>query len=159
MYTSYLTTKPKSNPLPAKCYYRNTGIFLYRAFLHWLASTQDGGGVTVKHSGWVDCPLLIASFRQWLHNGELLIEELFNYGSLQIQSGFFQYNGMQFRNIVFCEGYRAAANPFFNDTLIPCKGDIISIAARDTCTRGIIKKNAFYMLPAEEGIKKGWCHV
>lgn len=120
-----------------------------------LAGINTGpGGITIKHSGRVDCPLLIASFRQWLHNNELLIAEFFNYGVLQIHSGFFQYNELQFRNIIFCEGYRAAANPFFNEPIIPCKGDIISIADGGTFTSGIIKKNACYMLPAEDGIKK-----
>ena len=116
--------------------------------------TDDRDGITIKHSGWVDCPLLIASFRQWLHDGELLIAELFDYASLQINSGFLQYNGMQFRNIVFCEGYRAGLNPFFNEPIIPCKGDILCIAVNGRAASGIIKKNAFYMLPAEDGIRK-----
>jgi glycine/D-amino acid oxidase-like deaminating enzyme len=120
-----------------------------------LAGINNGvGGITIKHSGWVDCPLFIAGFRQWLHNGELLTAEHFDYSSLQMNRGFLQYDGMQFRNIVFCEGYRAADNPFFNEPIIPCKGDIISIAAGGNTTSGIIKKNAFYMLPAEDGIRK-----
>jgi glycine oxidase len=112
------------------------------------------GGIIIKYSGWVDCPLFIASFRQWLHNSELLIAELLDYSSLQINSAFFQYNGLQFQNIVFCEGFRAVGNPFFNEPMIPCKGDIISIAAGGNNTSGIIKKNAFYMLPAMDGMSK-----
>jgi glycine/D-amino acid oxidase-like deaminating enzyme len=127
-------------------------------FMPWVP-TMNGinnrlGGITIKHSGWVDCPLFIASFREWLHNGELLIVELFNYEFLQIKSGYFQYDGLQFQNIIFCEGYRAATNPFFNEPIIPCKGDIISIAAGGNTTSGIIKKNAFYLLPAIDGMSK-----
>lgn len=112
------------------------------------------GGIAIKHSGWVDCPLLINSFRQWLLSNQLLVDELFDYGALQTGPGTLRYNGMQFNNIVFCEGYRAAANPFFNVPLIPCKGDIISIAAKNTGTNVIIKKNAFYMLPGAGGIRR-----
>ncbi len=127
-------------------------------FIPELASTNGINnmqiGVTIKHSGWVDCPVFINSFRRWLGNNKLLIPELFDYTSLQINSDSFQYNGMQFRNIVFCEGYRAAANPFFNENIIPCKGDIISIATGGATITSIIKKNAFYMLPAGDGLKK-----
>ena len=111
-------------------------------------------GIVIKHSGWVDCPLFIECFRQWLHDSKLLIAALFDYAILKLTDQFFQYNDMQFRNIVFCEGYRVTANPFFDKNVIPCKGDIISIAVDDNSTNGIIKKNAFYMLPAKNGTRK-----
>jgi glycine oxidase len=115
----------------------------------------ENGAVVVRHSGWVDCQLLIDSFRQWLESNALLLDEQFNYSALQIENEFFHYKNLQFEKIIFCEGYRAADNPFFTaQNIIPCKGDIISIHKENIDTTSIIKRNNFYMLPAGNQVLK-----
>lgn len=100
-------------------------------------------------SGWVDCALLTKSYREWLLEKQCLREASFQYGSLKKTAAGFCYEDFQFTNLVFCEGYRAAANPFFNEeAIVPCKGDIIDIHCTGLDTLNILKKNGYYLLPS-----------
>ena len=123
---------------------------------HPLPGLKDeAGAIAINHSGWVDCPLFIHSFRQWLEAEEMLLNEPFDYPALQIKNDLFYYKDLQFKQLVFCEGYRAAVNPFFTEqNIIPCKGDIIGIITDGVSVSSIIKKDNFYMLPAGNQVLK-----
>jgi glycine oxidase len=107
---------------------------------------QENGAVEITNSGWVDCPLFIHSFNNWLKQKDAFIQENFNYNELHIDNKNLGYKNIQFKNIIFCEGYRATKNPFFkNENIIPCKGDILTIE-HDNSFNHIIKKNACYLI-------------
>ena len=117
-------------------------------------TTGDREGINILHSGWVDCPLLITSFRQWLVTHNLLLDDLFDHDLLKTGTSLYTYKDLQFRNIVFCEGFRGAANPFFTEQIIPCKGDMINIKISGNVPSDIFKQKGFYMLPPNAGLSR-----
>ncbi|MEO5890963.1 MAG: FAD-dependent oxidoreductase [Ferruginibacter sp.] len=107
------------------------------------------GAFGISHSGWVDCPAFIEAFANWLKQQDALVEGLFAYGELQITKDKMAYRGMEFNNIIFCEGYKAVGNPFFeSENIIPCKGDLLTIKYDHLSTDLIVKKNGIYLIPS-----------
>ena len=105
------------------------------------------GACEFTNSGWVDCGILINEFAKWLLKKELLLQQIFAYGDLQIGDGIMKYRDLEFNNIVFCEGYVAGNNPFFQEEeIIPCKGDMLTIQYDALSTDRIVKKNSIYLI-------------
>jgi glycine oxidase len=116
---------------------------------------QGIGAFGITHSGWVDCELLINGFAQWLKKIDALIEAGFLYEDLQIGDEVMEYHGLEFNNIVFCEGFRAIDNPFFNkEKIIPCKGDALSILCDQPSSGRIVKKSGIYLIPSGNNVFK-----
>ncbi|MEO6732628.1 MAG: FAD-dependent oxidoreductase [Ferruginibacter sp.] len=109
---------------------------------------EEMGACEINHSGWVDCGAMINGFARWLQQNNALIESVFEYEKLLITNETMQYNGIEFSNIIFCEGYRAIHNPFFSkENIIACKGDVLTVAYYQPITNKIIKKNGIYLVP------------
>lgn len=114
------------------------------------------GAFEVKESGWVDLPGMLDAFRKYfLQNQELLEEEL-DYSLIQREADGFSYRQMHFRQIVFCEGYRAVKNPFFMDLqIIPCKGDVLEIRSTTAPRNRIVKKGCYVVHIREDEFRVG----
>lgn len=107
----------------------------------------EAGACEFTSSGWVNCGLLITAFAKWISQNDLLIRKRFLYTDLQIGDGMMKYGDLEFNNIIFCEGYEAAKNPFFCDeNIIPCKGDMLTIKYDGLSTDRIVKKNSIYLI-------------
>ncbi len=115
---------------------------------------QEIGACEINNSGWVDCGLLIKGFADWLNRNGALLQAEFIYTDLQIGKDAMVYQGITFKNIIFCEGYRAVNNPFFKEAIIPCKGDLLTIQCDQAGMNRIIKKNSIYMVEKENGFFK-----
>ena len=115
---------------------------------------QQNGACEITHSGWVNCELWMGLFRTWLKKNERLLEASFLHQDLDISEEKLSYKGLEFKNIFFCEGYRAIDNPFFNEKIIPCKGDVLTITTDHFATDQIIKKNGIYLVPSESNAFK-----
>ena len=115
---------------------------------------QEIGACEITNSGWVDCGLMINGFADWLNRNEALLTAEFIYNNLQIDKDSMEYHGIKFKNIIFCEGYRAVRNPFFSDNIIPCKGDMLTIQYDYAGMKRIIKKDSIYIVEKENGIFK-----
>ena len=64
------------------------------------------GGVEINASGWLDCKAFIERWREWLQQHDLLESGAFDYTRFDPIREPHQYAGVQFENIVFCEGYK-----------------------------------------------------
>jgi len=121
-----------------------------KSISNYLPGTNNNNGAyEVTHSGWVNCEYWMRYFKIWLKNNGRLLEAKFVYPDLHINEDKMEYNGIEFKNIFFCEGYKAINNPFFNEIIIPCKGDVLTIASEHFVTDKIIKKNGIYLVPLE----------
>lgn len=88
------------------------------------------GGIMITACGWVDIPAWLAGLRAWclqqqgfrLFEADLLYETIDPHTrQIATEGGPIGYDAL-----VFCEGYKAAANPFFPELpLIPNKGEIL----------------------------------
>ncbi len=75
----------------------------------------------VRQAAQVDLPLLLAAYRDRLQTKGALIDEGFDHQRMTLTAAGAAYEGLHFQRVVFCEGYRALENPFFN--YLPFKGD------------------------------------
>ena len=141
------TSAPEQNDLFAKSMDAGFAKYIIANPVAAANIKHGFGACEITCSGWVDCGLLIESFARWLKTNNALIQAAFLHKDLQHGKGGMRYQGISFKNIIFCEGYQAIDNPFFtNQSLIPCKGDILTIMSEDGPPGRIIKKDGIYLI-------------
>lgn len=94
------------------------------------AIKADYGFGEVLHSGRIDVSKLIMSYKAFLKNINALIEQSFDYESVNIKSNSVTYNEISAKQIIFSEGFGVIKNPFFKGLpLSPTKGELLTIYA------------------------------
>jgi glycine oxidase len=84
----------------------------------------------VKHTGYVDVPLLLDHYHAYLDSKSQLVHESFVHADLQIFDDCIVYRGLKAKHIVFAEGFAMHANPWFNQLpLDGVKGELMIIKA------------------------------
>lgn len=108
----------------------------------------DGfGSIRIRQGSWVNVPSLIQNLKRYFKSQDKLIEASFDTSQLKKEGAYWNYRGIQAKNIVFCQGIHAQENPFFKDIpIIPVKGDVLDIRLK-----GI-------QLPQGLYYKKRWLH-
>lgn len=97
----------------------------------------------VSRSGRIDTTFLIKEYRNYLLESKQLIEEQFEYTSLELTKPL-HYKSFQAGCIVFAEGFGMKKNPFFkNLPLVGNKGELITIRAPDLHLETILKAGIF----------------
>ncbi|MCR9181452.1 MAG: FAD-dependent oxidoreductase [Flavobacteriaceae bacterium] len=97
----------------------------------------------VLQSGRIDTKSLLDFYRNYLLDKKWLLEEPFVYTALQLTKPL-QYNSIQSKYIVFCEGFGIKNNPFFNQLpLVGNKGELLTIKAPDLKLDVILKSGVF----------------
>ncbi len=110
----------------------------------------------VLHSGYLDSKLLKSIYSKELLNQNLLSESHFDYNDLIIQDDFISYQGVQFKNIVFADGFGLHQNPYFNNLpLDGTKGELLIIKAPDLKIDFILKSSVFIMPIGNDEYKVG----
>lgn len=72
------------------------------------------GTAEVVNAGNINPTLFIEASRNYFTEKNILIEEEFDYNNLQIEKNAVQYKNVRAEKIIFCEGYKATANPYFD---------------------------------------------
>lgn len=107
-----------------------------------VTAPYDSG--IIKQCCWMDVPKFIKAFRFFLLQSSSLIEEEFEFSQLETSQNI-RYKNIVASQIIFCEGYKAYQNPFFNR--IPfslAKGEQFIIQA-NLNTDKILNKNVFIL--------------
>ncbi|MBT9187491.1 NAD(P)/FAD-dependent oxidoreductase [Zobellia russellii] len=98
----------------------------------------------VRHTGRIDTEKLVSSYKKYLQEKDLVIEETFNYNRLQYSDDTIEYDALSARKIVFAEGFGLKENPFFNYLpLQGSKGEYVFIEAPDLKEDKAIKSSVF----------------
>ena len=114
----------------------------------------DHGFGEVYQTGRVDTHKLVSSYRNYLKNMGVLKLETFDYSTIKFEDSRVEYQNMEAKRIVFCEGYGLKQNPFFNDLpLNGTKGETITIKAPDLNIK-FLAKSTLFVLPLEEDVYK-----
>ncbi len=107
-----------------------------------------GVGV-IKECCWMDVPVFIKAFRNYLLDKNCLVEDTFDYDGIQLSDKII-YKNIISNNIIFCEGYKAHLNPYFNFVQFSlAKGEQFTIYSEDLKNDKILNKNIF-IIPKEE---------
>ena len=82
---------------------------------------------------------------------------VFDYKQLEIRENEVEYKSLTAKNILFCEGYLVAKNPWFSWLpLKPAKGEVLSIESKDLNLESFIfNRNGFIFRTANGGFKVG----
>jgi glycine oxidase len=92
------------------------------------AINSTNGAAIVKQAGNVDVKKMLILFRTHLKKQNALLEEKFSYNDIILNADGIEYKDRHAKKIIFCEGFRATENPYFN--WLPfklTKGEIITI--------------------------------
>jgi len=112
---------------------------------------QPFGAFEINSSGWVNLPLLLDKFKELIAREYIYLEEKLDYDLIDIAEDKVLYKHIEASKIILCEGYQAKMNPFFTDVnIIPCKGDVLTIACENAPSERIVKKGC-YMVERERG--------
>lgn len=118
------------------------------------------GVAAVKNAGYLAVKKTIELFRKKMQAQHLLLEERFDYSSLQIETGKVKYKNINAKHIVFCEGHRATENPYFPELAFKLtKGEILTIKIEgdsgfaDEIKNRCLNKGVF-ILPLGDGTYK-----
>ncbi|NNE27226.1 MAG: FAD-binding oxidoreductase [Saprospiraceae bacterium] len=87
---------------------------------------------------------LISAYREYLVDKAMLITEEFDSKDINLKIAPYQFSGISFSSIIFCEGYRMMDNPYFNDLpLQPAKGEAFNIEIESFYSELILRDDIF----------------
>ncbi|MDX1904446.1 MAG: FAD-binding oxidoreductase [Thermonemataceae bacterium] len=99
------------------------------------------GGIETLQAGWVDLPILLEQYRNFLKAEESYQEETFDYNALQIEAKKLIYKNFEAEKIVFCEGSQGVENPFFPHLPFSLvKGETILIKIKEASFENIVNQ-------------------
>ncbi|MFH7017046.1 NAD(P)/FAD-dependent oxidoreductase [Flavobacterium sp. FlaQc-47] len=119
-----------------------------------IDSPHDYG--QVLHTGYVDTALLLDSYKEYLQENNLLLEEFFDSIYIEFFDYGIQYKNIQARHIIFAEGFGLHKNPFFNYLpLDGTKGELFIIKAPDLNLDVIVNTSVFILPLGNDLFKVG----
>ncbi|WP_310378340.1 FAD-dependent oxidoreductase [Flavobacterium sp.] len=108
----------------------------------------------VLHTGYVDTALLLNSYRAYLVNNQLFLEDSFDYNALKLTTSGIQYKEIKAKHIIFAEGFGMHANPYFkNLPLDGTKGELFIIKA-PLLNLDVIVNTSVFILPLGNNLFK-----
>lgn len=115
----------------------------------------NGFGI-VNGGGWLDIPLFLNKLTAILDENKLLLNIPFNFHLLKINNASINYEGIQAKNIVFCEGSAVTNNPYFNHIPFrPVKGELLDLRIDALKSDMIINKDIFLLPLGKDQYKCG----
>jgi glycine/D-amino acid oxidase-like deaminating enzyme len=86
------------------------------------------GGFIQHHTAYLDTAALLEGIRDYLLETGRYRPQRIDYGMLELTEAGVVFDGIHCRRVIFCEGYRAMHNPWFNWLpFTPAKGEILSL--------------------------------
>jgi glycine oxidase len=116
------------------------------------------GAAEVINAGNIDTNVFLNASQAYFKNKQILLQEAFDYQELKLLSGEVNYKGIVAEKIIFCEGYKALDNTYFN--WLPfklTKGETLTIRIPLLYQKGLLSKvinKGVFVLPLGEGLYK-----
>lgn len=118
---------------------------------HATVLHANHGGITLRHSGYVNTRSMLQAFRSLLQNRSAFIEGYVNTEELAFTEEGVEWQGYKAGKVLFCEGIGNRQNPYF-DWLDyrPAKGEILKLSMADAPFQEIINRGC-WMIPQQDG--------
>jgi len=90
------------------------------------------GGALVNNTGYVNAKEYVDEIKKWLLSKDSYQNAVLDYKEVELKKNNVSWNGIEAEKIIFCEGYKAEHNPFFN--YLPfstAKGEELIIECKD----------------------------
>ncbi len=115
---------------------------------------DDPKKISITKSGWLNISKMISLFRNEIKTKDQLLEEDFDFSSLQLNNPGVSYKGILADQLFFCDGAKATQNPFWKHLpFIPAKGELLTIHSDQLNLDHIITKTIF-ILPLGKNLFK-----
>lgn len=112
------------------------------------------GTISIENVLQVAIEKLLDSFKNYWQNLEILVNEKFDFDEFKVADDGFRYKDFSFSKVIFCEGFQAYENPFFNylplrhtkgeALVIKCPGLNIDNIVGGTCNITPMGDNVYY---------------
>lgn len=100
----------------------------------------------IQHSFHVHLKDILTTFREYWEKKNAYLDEFMNYSDLKINQDGYKYKAYHFNRIVFCEGYLAKDNPFFDKLhMQPAKGEVLLIKIPEAGFKKMYKDKVFFV--------------
>jgi len=131
-------------------------------YKHYLLSKSElgtyesilNGGLAygeITNSYQIDIQLLIKAYQSYLEQQKKLYTDQFDYQELQIKEDLIVYKTLEAKAIIFCEGYKAIDNPYFNYLPFePVKGEVVYLES-ESIPRNKMLRHEQYIVPLSDG--------
>ncbi|MBA4851186.1 FAD-binding oxidoreductase [Emticicia sp. BO119] len=118
------------------------------------------GGLFTTSAGWVDVPLMIGVLRKLFIQSNAYHNERFDYQALEISEEKVIYKNFQASKIIFCEGYYASQNPYFNWLPFnPAKGETLIATMQTYSIKEIVNQGAWIIPLGNQQYRFGSTYV
>ena len=127
----------------------NLAPFLSTDIIHkkYQSITSDFGFGQVLQTGYVEVSILVDAYISYLKNNDSFVNETFHYEELILEDGFVTYMGIDYKNVIFAEGFGLRNNPYFNYLpLDGTKGELLIIKA-PLLNLDVVLKSSIFILP------------
>jgi glycine/D-amino acid oxidase-like deaminating enzyme len=104
------------------------------------------GFFEISKAGYVDLPLLLATFKNYLMKHKALLIESFNFEDLKLLDTGVAWKQVYAKKIIFCEGHMAVHNTFFRHLpFVLTKGELLTIHSENLNLEKIISRGIFIL--------------
>ena len=133
---------------------------VYQHYLDgWFTVAQGmnapNGVLRQRHTGYLKTELLLNQLRDFLTNKGCYRQEEMNFSDIRLEPDL-AWRGIEARHIVFCEGHRALANPWFGGLPFQVvKGEILGCESHADLPRQILNYGHWLVPVADRQFKTG----
>jgi glycine oxidase len=119
------------------------------AYTSWIKNPY--GGLLLKQTGWVDIPLLLQGWKEYLLAHNSFRSEIFQEGTLEAGGEGVKYQDVEARWIIYCNGTAQLQSRYWQWLpLRPVKGDVLLLEANATLP--VIPNRGVFMVPVGDGL-------
>lgn len=112
-------------------------------------SKDKFGGIELQQSGYLDIPVYLSAYRNYLKTTDALLEEKLDESDLVLAQGSLTYKGIKARRLIFCDGLNSMNhNAFKWLPFHPVKGEILHIKS-NFALKNILNRGVF-VVPLEK---------
>ncbi len=116
----------------------------------WNGQVKDVSALASVKGWQVDIKSLLSAARSYFNDQGLLLADDFLFEEMTIIDQGIKYRNIEASHIIFCEGWRAKHNPYFQDiNLDPAKGEVLIVRIKGLQASSIFKHKLF-IVPTEE---------
>ncbi len=111
------------------------------------------GGVEFEQGARVRLKNLLEAYKKVWQEEQTYLEEKFDFQQLICHENGLKYRGIEAANIIFCEGYQATQNPYFN--YLPfnlAKGEILIVKIPNYTADDKVVKHGVFIIPLGENL-------
>ncbi len=114
------------------------------------------GGMFTKKAGWLDVPVMLSKIKEKLIFLDAYEASKFVHKDLVVEASGFRYKNIFADRIIFCEGFYATHNPFFNWLPFnPVKGETLLGIIKDYDIKPIVNQGKWIMPLGKNKVRIG----